>query len=349
MPTPIATHSRRDLIRRIIARQPAERYGFWLGQPHPQTWPALLSHFGAATEEHVRRHLNDDVRWICPQFYADAYRDPEGRALFDASLDRDRHGNVGPLAGCESVAEVERFPWPNPDYLDFSACLRDLRAAGDVYRLSGFWCCFFHNVADAFGMEEYFVKMQTHPAVVHAATERVCAFYHEANERFFAAARGLVDGFFFGNDFGCQRGLILSPSHLDTFVFPWFRRFAEQGRRHGCQVVVHSCGSVHPLIERMIAAGVDCLHPLQACARDMDAQRLATDFKGRIAFLGGIDAQHLMTRGTPDEIRAEVRRVKHLLGPHLIVSPSHEAILPDVPMANIAALAAAASEENQQF
>lgn len=338
--------SRRRLIRRLIALEPVERCGFWLGNPHPDTWPGLLRHFGTSTEEELRRQLHDDVRWICPQFYPDAYQHPAGQVLFEATVNRSKQGNLGPLAACERVAEVERYPWPNPDYLDFSACLRDLRTAGDAYRLSGFWTCFFHDVADVFGMEPYFIKMHTHPAVVHAATERVCAFYYEANERFLAAARGLVDGYFFGNDFGTQRGLMCSPKDLETFVFPWFRRFAEQGHRHGCQVVFHSCGSVHGLIERMIEAGVDCLHPLQACARDMEAERLARDFKGRIAFLGGIDAQHLMTRGTPEQIRADIRRVKRLLGPNLIVSPSHEAILPDVPMENIEALAAAALDDH---
>ena len=32
------------------------------------------------------------------------------------------------------------------------------------------------------------------------------AFYHEANERFFAVAGDLVDAFFLGNDFGTQQG-----------------------------------------------------------------------------------------------------------------------------------------------
>ena len=261
----------RERIKRIIARQPAERCGFWLGNPHPDTWPLLHRHFGTTSEEELRRKLGDEVRWICPQFYPDAYRDPEGRSLFDASLDRAKHGSVGRLADCTTVAEVERFPWPNPDGLSFDACLRDLRAAGDVYRLSGFWTCFYHNVADLFGMEAYFIKMHTDPAVVQAVTDRVCEFYYEANERFFAVAGDLVDGFFFGNDFGGQAGLVCSPRDLDTFVFPWFRRLAEQGRRHGYQVVAHSCGSVHRLIPRMIAAGVDCLHPLQARARDLSA------------------------------------------------------------------------------
>jgi len=335
--------SRRETIRAIIARQDVPRCGFWLGNPHPDTWPLLHRHFGTHSEEELRLRLGDDVRWICPQFYADAYQDPEGRALFDSGLDREKHGSVGPLAACASPAEIESFPWPKPEYLNFDSCLRDLREAGDVYRLSGFWTCYYHNVADLFGMEEYFAKMLANPKLVHAVTDKVCEFYYEANERFFAAAGSLMDGFFFGNDLGCQRGLMCSPAALDEFVFPWLRRFVEQARRYGYQVVMHSCGSVWKVMDRIIDAGVDCLHPLQALTRGMEADRLASDFRGRIAFMGGIDAQNLMTNGTPDEVRADVRRVQRLLGPHLIVSPSHEAILPNVPMENVAALADAAT------
>jgi uroporphyrinogen decarboxylase len=335
--------TRRALITKIIAGEEVERSGFWLGNPHPDTWPILHRYFGTTTEEELRLRLGDDVRWICPQFYADAYCDPAGRELFDAGLEREKH-MAAPLAHCEETAELDDFPWPNPDYLNFDKCLSDLRTAGDVYRLSGFWTCFYHNVADLLGMEEYFIKMHTHPEVVDAVTDRVCQFYWEANERFYAAAGDLMDGFFFGNDFGSQQGLVCSPVDLERFVFPWFRRFARQGRQHGYQVAVHSCGSVQRLIGSMIDAGVQCLHPLQALAQDMGAERLAHDFKGRIAFMGGVDAQQLMTFGTPEDVRADVRRVKSLLGPNLIVSPSHEAILPNVPPENVEALAQAAVE-----
>ncbi len=76
----------------------------------------------------------------------------------------------------------------------------------------------------------------------------------------------------------------------------------------------------------------------------MDAETLARDFGGKIAFLGGLDTQRVLNRGTPAEVKAEVRRIKDVLGPHLIVSPSHEAILPDVPPENVAAMAEAALE-----
>ena len=95
-------------------------------------------------------------------------------------LDREKHGSVGPLASYTSPAEVEGFPWPKPGYLNFESCLRDLREAGDVYRLSGFWTCYFHNVADLFGMEEYFVKMHSNPKSVHLVTDKVCEFYYQA-------------------------------------------------------------------------------------------------------------------------------------------------------------------------
>jgi hypothetical protein len=53
----------------------------------------------------------------------------------------------------------------------------------------------------------------------------------------------------------------------------------------------------------------------------MDAETLARDFGGKIAFLGGVDTQRLLPLGSPEDVRREVRRVKAVLGPHLIVSP----------------------------
>jgi uroporphyrinogen decarboxylase len=334
---------KRELIKGIINGEEMERTGFWLGKPDKKTWPILHSYFNTSTEEELRQKLKDDVRWICPQFYDDAYQDPGGLELFDSGLDREKHAEP-PLMNCSTLEEVEKFPWPNPDYLNFDSCIRDLQNAGDVYRLSGFWSCFFHNVADLFGMQNYFLKMLMEPDIVHAATRKVCEFYLEANNRFFELAGDLVDGFFFGNDFGTQETLIIAPAQFNEFIMPWFKKFTAQGHEYNYQVVLHSCGAIYHVIDQIIDSGVDCIHPIQAKADQMDADTLAKSFKGRVTFMGGVDAQHLMTGGTPDEIKSEVSRVKSLLAPGLIVSPSHEAILPNVPPENVEALAQAAFE-----
>jgi uroporphyrinogen decarboxylase len=94
----------------------------------------------------------------------------------------------------------------------------------------------------------------------------------------------------------------------------------------------------------LIDAGLDGLHPLQARAEGMDAVSLAKQFKGKIAFVGGVDTQELLVNGTPQQVKDDVRRLKDILGPNLIISPSHEAVLPNVSLANIEAMVAAAKE-----
>jgi len=331
--------SRREIIRAIVDRRGAPRCGFWLGNPHPDTWPILHGYFGTKSEVELRRKLGDDYAWISPQLFDSTFRPLTSRGFLAIWKTRKSHGQAGPLAGADRPEDVEAIDWPDPAELDLGQALDALRAAGDVYRAGGFWCPFFHDVMDLFGMEDYMVKMVTRPEVVRAATDRVVRFYLEANERLYDAAGTLIDGFFFGNDFGSQLDLMLSPAHFDAFVLPWMNKLIDQAKRRGLQVILHSCGAIGRVVGRLIEAGVDGLHPLQARARGMDAESLARDFGGRIAFLGGIDTQELLVHGTPEEVRAEVRRVKRLLGPHLIVSPSHEALLPNVPPRNVAALA----------
>ncbi len=98
------------------------------------------------------------------------------------------------------------------------------------------------------------------------------------------------------------------------------------------------------MIDRLIDAGVDCLHPLQAMAANMDAETLARDFKGRIAFMGGIDTQSCSLARPPEDVNAEVHRVKRPAGPAPDRQPQPRGVLPDVPPANVEAMAQAARE-----
>ena len=109
--------------------------------------------------------------------------------------------------------------------------------------------------------------------------------------------------------------------------------------------MLHSCGSVIKVIPDMIEAGIDGLHPIQALAVGMEAEQLAEKFRDKIVFIGGVDTQVLLRDGTARQIKEDVRRLKKLFEHNFIVSPSHEAVLPDVPPANLAAMSEAVWED----
>ena len=147
-----------------------------------------------------------------------------------------------------------------------------------------------------------------------------------------------------GNDFGSQSSLMLSRDLIREFVFPGTKALVEQAKSFGLKVIHHSCGAIRDLIPDLIEIGVDAIHPIQALASGMDACGLARDFGGSVSFCGGVDAQNLLVNGAPENVRECVRELKCLFPTGLVISPSHEAILPDISPANIRALFEAVKE-----
>ena len=329
-----------------IAERRSDKCGFWHGDPNPASIEKLYAYFDVKNDFELGLKLGAHCRWVLPEKYNMWTK--TDTPMFDVLGGKNRTSlsEGGVFAETEDIAEVEAFHWPDRQYIDFSETLKEIDKTVEAGQavLSGTWSCFFHIACDFFGMENYFIKMHTDPAVVDTVTRHVVDFYLEINEKLFDLAGNKIDAFFFGNDFGSQLDLLISPEHFDRFVMPYFREFTDQAHRHGYKVVLHSCGSIDRVIPRLIDAGVEVLHPIQAMAKNMDAESLAKKYNGKIVFLGGVDTQRILPFGTPDDVRNEVKRLKNLFGPNYIVSPSHESILPNVPPENIAAMAEAAAE-----
>ncbi|NQT93566.1 MAG: hypothetical protein HQ559_12465, partial [Lentisphaerae bacterium] len=261
-----------------------------------------------------------------------SYEPPEERAPFEIPMET--------AAACRTIADVDALPWPDPDHIkvDRDATRAYCTKISNYAVMGGSWACFFHEMGWLMGQENYFVMMHTDPVVVEALTERIVDFHVAMNEKIFEAAADLMDFFFFGNDFGTQRGLFINPEQWRRFVLPSVRRLVDQAHSHGLKVWLHSCGSVRAIIPDLIDVGVDALHPLQVSAAGMSVEELGREYRGKLMFIGGIDVHDLLRSGTPEEVRAAVRHNWKHLGPSYAVSPSHETILPDVPTENVVAM-----------
>lgn len=323
-------------MRALMRGEPVSEPGFWIGKPHPETLAKFDRLLGTPTLEDLQQRLGDDARWITPQHDPRCYVHPDGLSMRPWK-DANPHGlsGIGLLADASKVADLDRVVFPSIRWLVLDETLERLEQAGPYYRLGGFWCPFFHDLCYLFGTSELLMLTLEAPHVVRAATDRICEFYYQANELLYAKAADLIDAFFFGNDFGTQMGLLVSPETFRELFLPWIRRFADQAHRHGLDCILHCCGGIADVIPDLIEAGVDGLHPFQTTARGMDPAELAARFAGRIVFWGGVDTQRLLQSGTPEEVRETVLLLDRLFNHRIVLGPSHEALLPSVDLRNV--------------
>lgn len=332
--------SSKEHIRKIINKEPVDHCGFWLGKPHEETIELLNASLGTTSLEEIQVAFNDDIRWVTPHYTKSVYDHPNNLSM-RPWRDKNPHGlsGQGLLNYDSTIEDLDSINFPESKYLNFDEILKELEKPHTEYRLSGFWCPFFHDLSYLFGTEELLVFLMTEPEIVKEANDRICNFYYEANELFFKEASDKVDALFIGNDFGTQNNLMISPDLFREHFLPWIKKFADQAHKYNLQFILHSCGSVVDIIDDLVEVGVDCLHPFQTTARGMDPESIAEKYKGKITFMGGIDTQHLLLDGTSEEVDEEIRRLFKNFGNEFILGPSHEALLPAINIDNVIQLA----------
>jgi uroporphyrinogen decarboxylase len=244
--------------------------------------------------------------------------------------------------------DIDAFDWPEPaEHIDSDECRRIVEVIPEDFAVMGvLWSAHFQDVYSAFGMEKALINMQKRPEIFVKVHDRIIDFYLKANEIFYEATKGMVDAILIGNDFGGQKRLMLSPQLIREFAMPGAKKLVDQAKKYGLKVIYHSCGSIFEAIPEMIKLGVDAIHPIQALATDMNPFKLKHHFGDQISFCGGVDAQELLVFGTPEKIKEKVAELTNIFPTGLIISPSHEAILPDIPPQNVEALFQAARNED---
>jgi uroporphyrinogen decarboxylase len=195
------------------------------------------------------------------------------------------------------------------------------------------------------GVEQIMLDLALNPEIVDCINEHITAYFLEFNRRIFESAKGGIEIFMMGDDFGTQTGPMLSVEMWKRFYEPGFRKYIELAHRHGIKVMHHTCGSVRPLIPHFIEAGLDILQSLQPRAAGMDLRELKREFGRDLVFQGGLDIQQTLPRGSPAEVKREVRDRLDAAkaGGGYILCTAHN-IQADTPVENIVALFEACHE-----
>ena len=322
----------------------------------PEIETALEKRFSVSDESMVRAALGTDIRYINPP-----YTGPELKGWADGSSENlwgvikkpmpNEYGDYqesinSPYAGWTSVEEAETFSWPSPDWYDYSAIpsLIDQYPDSSIFAGSFSIQDFINNIAYGRGVEQVLVDIATEDPVYLYIVERRHRFYMEHVERILEAGGGRIDAILCGDDFGTQRGLLISPGQFDSIFADKKRELFELIHSYGAKVTHHSCGSTRDLIPSFIDLGMDALQTIQPQADRMAPRSLKREFRGKLVLHGGVDVQGWLQRADVGEIEDEIRSLNHEVGEGggFIMSPSHN-IQPDTPIDHVLAFYRAAT------
>ena len=251
-----------------------------------------------------------------------------------------------PLAGERTVADVENYPWPEPGYGVQEDVLREkvrtMRQQTDSALVMNFGGM-MHAVAWFLCGDDWFIDLATNAPFVDALMEKLLEQQLAHAERVLSVV-GPDDidvGMCVADDFGMQTGLLMSPEHYRRFFKPRQRTFIEfVKQRSNAKIFMHNDGAIYTLIPDFIEIGVDILNPVQVeCTGMGDTRRLKREFGKDLTFWGALNNQHVLSFGTPQDVKDEVRRRIDDLAPGggYVLTPRW-AVRPEVPPENIEAI-----------
>ncbi len=292
---------------------------------------------GVAPEELPRRLDNHLLR-----LEVDAPRrlSPDGTVSYDgwgAGWSTEQEGYYLEYAPLGESPDLDAIPWPDPaapDLLD--GATRALAAdAGAHFVVPNFGFSLFERAWSLRGFENFLADTALDPTYAGELLDRVTAIQAAILRRFIALS---VDGGYFGDDYGGQTALLISPRAWRALVKPRLAQLFAPFREAGLPIILHSDGQIKAILPDLIEIGLTAINPVQP--EVLEHRWLQTQYGDALAFYGGVSTQDVLPYGTPDEVKAAVRACAQTLAPEgtgLVLGPSHR-MMSDIPKANVAAL-----------
>lgn len=197
-----------------------------------------------------------------------------------------------------------RYPWPDPDRMDYSALDRVVPDLPPGMKLI---VCgpggVLENVMSLVGYEATCMMILDDPGLMGEIFEAVGSRLVRHYE--LAGKCPAVGAMISNDDWGFKTQTMLSPADMRKFVFPWHKKIVQAIHAAGCPAILHSCGELKEVMDDIIDdMKYDGKHSYEDAIQPVE--QAYEQYGRRIAILGGIDLDFVV-RSTPDQIRARSR------------------------------------------
>ena len=249
-----------------------------------------------------------------------------------------------PLARMETASEVEAYSWPDMDaparYAGLTAKVSDLKSRSQRAISVNLGCQIASQARNVRGYEQWCMDFIMNPVLAEAIMRKIMTIDLIMAEHALAAIGDQVDVVCVSDDLATQTGPIMSPASYRRIIKPLQQElFGFIKARTKAKLFYHCCGAASFFLEDLLEAGIDILNPVQVSATNMEPAELKKRYGDRVTFWGGVDTQHLLPYGSPQEVADGVKRLIDITAPGggFILAAVHN-IRPEVPPENLVAL-----------
>jgi hypothetical protein len=232
---------------------------------------------------------------------------------------------------CQSIPPV--------DSKDFIELKRRITLHKKKYFFKAGWVGIFEKMIALRKFEDVLMDIVSDTTGINKLADMITDYHAEDIQRLIKAD---VDAIQFGDDYGTQHNMIMSPELWRRFFKPRLARLMQPIKQAGKKILFHSCGYIQEILEDLKEIGVDAIWP-QLTVYDM--KQLAQHCRSiGLAVAIHIDRAHIMTHGSPDEVRRAVEAAFEVFRPDLGGAWFYVEIDNGFPFENIEALVKAISK-----
>jgi len=273
---------------------------------------------------YVRNRAVNSVKEIKIGFFQD-----EWGVIWDRTIDKEIGVPVNYVLEDNNFSKLEV---PDPDDLDRYAHFQPtIDANKNRYILAKLSYSLFERAWSLRGMENLMVDFVINPDFVYELFNKITNFNLKIIENL---KNFNIDGIYFGDDWGQQRGLLISPDMWRKFIKPYLKIMYKKTHDSGYAVFIHSCGDITKVLKDLIEIGLDVFNPFQP--EVIDVENVLKEYKQKLAFYGGVSIQKTLPFGSKLEVIREIENKIELATKYggLIIAPSHD-MPPDIPVNNV--------------
>ncbi len=298
----------------------------------------------AAVDRDVEEQLQVDIYNIAPRSsarYKLEYRD-EGKYIaytdeWHIGWHSPKKGGLyfdmydWPLAKFETIEELEQnYEWPDAEdpnrYVGLREKALETIEQGKAIVVGSLSAGISEMHAWTRGFEKYFTDFYLYPDLAVHIMNKVVELKMIYWEKVLAEVGDLVDVVIEADDLAGQKNLFFHPDQYRQFIKPQHTKlFSFIKSRTKAKLFYHCDGALRPILWDLIESGIDILNPIQKVV-GMDYAEIKKEYGNDITFWGaGVDTQRIFDKGTPDEVRDEVKRNIEIMasGGGFIFSPIH--------------------------